>query len=152
MAQLPALGVGAEPAASPVSKGVDRGKEPRFLAELPGVLFCAVVFLQKGYLVPPKPQEAFLLVLGNADILDRVRRQAFLISPDGLHFAVTLDSTPPADGEGAQHSLFGAAGDSPGKQIQIGLFPVEYSHLDPHALQRRNAFGINKVPVFRDFA
>ena len=69
------------------------------MAELLGVLFCVVVLLQKGYLVLPKPQKSFLLVFGDTDVLDRIRRQSLLIPLDGPQLAVSLDRAPPADGE-----------------------------------------------------
>ena len=42
------LGIGAEPAAAPVCEFIDRRKEPCRLAELLGVLFGEIIFLQKG--------------------------------------------------------------------------------------------------------
>ena len=122
------------------------------MAELLGVLFCVVVLLQKGYLVLPKPQKSFLLVLSYADVLDRIRRQGLLIPLDRAQLAVSLDSAPAADGEGAQHPLLGAAGNAPGEQIHVGLSAAEHRHFDPHTFQGRDAPGINEVPVLRDFS
>ena len=68
-----------------------------------------------------QPQQPFLLVLRNADVLDRSGRQVFLIALDGPDLAVTLDGALPAQREGAHHALFRAAGDPPGEQVYIGL-------------------------------
>ncbi len=120
-------------------------KEPCFFAELLRILFCEVVFVQQGYLPDAlQPQQAFLLVLGDAEILDGAGRQCFLIPLDGLDLAVPLNSAPPADGEGAYHALLGTAGNPSGKQIHIGFLSAKDNDFDPHALQRGNGPAIDR--------
>ena len=64
------LGIGAEPAAAPVCEFIDRRKEPCRLAELLGVLFGEIIFLQQGdLLASAQPQQPRLLIFSDTDII-----------------------------------------------------------------------------------
>ena len=90
-----------------------------------------------------------MLIVGDADILYRVGRQALLIPTNRFDLAVPLDITLSADWKGPQHSLLWAAGDRPCEQIYIGFLRAQDTHLHPHPLQLWNSGVTDKIPVFR---
>ena len=78
-AKKAAPGVGAEPAAAPVGEVIDRRKQPRLPAELLCVLFRIAILVQQGNTASVQPEQPLLLIPGDADVLDRVRREASLV-------------------------------------------------------------------------
>ena len=152
MAEFPSPGVGAEPAAAPVGEVIDRRKQPRLPAELLCVLFRIAILVQQGNTASVQPEQPLLLIPGDADVLDHVRREAFLVPQNRFQFAVPLDGASPTDGKGAEQALFRPAGDPPGEQPHIGLQPTKNADLYAHALQRGDGRAIDEVPVFRHLA
>lgn len=72
------LGIGAEPAAAPVCEFIDRRKEPCRLAELLGVLFGEIIFLQQGdLLASAQPQQPRLLIFSDTNVLNGIRGKCF---------------------------------------------------------------------------
>ena len=152
MAEFPPSGVGAEPTAAPVSKVIDRRKQPCLPAELLGVLFRIAILVQQGNAMPVQPEQPILLIPGNANVLHRVRRKAFLVPQNRFQLAVPLDGASPTDGKGSEQALFRPAGDPPGEQPHIGLRPAEDTDLYAHALQRGDGCAIDEIPVLRHLA
>ena len=152
MAEFPLSGVGAEPAAAPVGEVIDRRKQPRLPAELLCVLFRIAVFVQQGDTAPTQPEQPLLLIPGDADVLYRVRREAFLVPQNRFQFAVPLDGASPTDGKRAEQALFRPTGDPPGEQPHIGLRSTEDADLYAHALQCGDGRAIDEVPVLRHLA
>ena len=153
VAQFPPFGVGAEPAAAPVGKLINRREKPRFFAEAPRVLFCVIVFFQQRYFLGPvQPQQAVLLVTGDSNVPDRPGRKRFLVAFQRLDLAIPLDGALAAQGEGTHHAFPLPSGHPPGEQPHIGLLRAEHHHLHPHPLQGRDSGAVDEVPVLRHLA
>ena len=152
MPQLAQFCIWAKPAAASVCEFINRRKQPCLTAELLCVLFCITVLVQQGYLVSAEPQQPFLLVFCNADILHCISREALLVLYDRPQLAVPLNSASPTDRERAQQPFLWPTGDPPGKQTHIRLFCAKHPHLYPHTFQRRYRHTIDKCPVFRYFS
>ena len=93
------------------------------MAELLGVLFGEIIFLQQGdLLASAQPQQPRLLIFSDTNVLNGIRGKCFPVSLNGPQLAVPLDIALPTHWEGAYHPFFRSTGHTPGEQIHIGFF------------------------------
>ena len=152
MSQLGQLGIRAKPAAAAVGKLVHRGKQSCLFAELLRVILGVSVFLQQRHLIATQPCQTLRFVLCNADVLHGVGRQRFLILPDRVHFAVTLDIAFPTHRKGADHVFLRPACDLSHKNRGIGFLASKHTDRYAQFFKGGNRCLIDKRLMFRHFA
>ena len=121
-----------EPAAVSPAVSVDWGKQPVFLTELVGVRLGHTVFgKQTDLLHSIQPSKAFWLILRDADIAHRVRRECGIVLADWRDFAVSIDRAHPSPRETANLALVRSAGDDMMEHVIVGLVCMENSCKTP---------------------
>ena len=123
------------------------------LTELVGICFGHAVFgKQTDLRYSIQTSKAFWLILRDADIAHRVRRECGIVLADWRDFAVTIDCTHTSPCKAANLALVRSAGDDMMEHLIVGLVRVENGELDAQLLFTEGLEPvIDEIPVFRDF-